>query len=182
MIKAGVLLAGGSSSRFGAVNKLLAPVQGRPLVSHAASAMLGAGFDHLIAVVTDEDVADQLKEFQIAWANRNRRSQSRSLQAGIAAAIELNADLALIALGDMPNVTPEHIAAVKARSTRDLPSATTDGTRIMVPACFPRSTFSKLMQLEGDTGARELIQNLPADALVTVDPLQLRDVDTIEEL
>ena len=47
----GILLAAGQSRRMGAVNKLLAPLAGKPLVRHATEAMLAAGLDDVIVVV-----------------------------------------------------------------------------------------------------------------------------------
>ena len=178
MITAGILLAAGVSQRFGAGSKLLATYNGRPLISHAATAMRGAGLDILIAAVADEDVAAELHGFHLAWMPADTPSQSRSLRAGIAAARERNADRALIALADMPAITPGHLAEVAGRCTGDTPTATSSGARAMVPACFPRQCFDALMALEGDTGARSLLAGLPDDALVHADESLLLDIDS----
>jgi molybdenum cofactor cytidylyltransferase len=178
VITAGVLLAAGVSQRFGADSKLLARYRGRPLITHAAGALRDAGLDILIGVVADEDVAAELDGFHLAWMRTDNPSQSRSLRAGIAAARERDADHALIALADMPAMTPGHLAAVASRCTGHTPAATSNGSRAMVPACFPRQSFDALMALEGDTGARSLLAGLPDDALVYADESLLLDIDS----
>lgn len=182
MTKVGILLAAGTSRRYGIENKLLAPLRGRPLIRHAASSMAGAGLDQLIAVVADRGVAAQLADFQHVWVDSEDSTQSGSLRAGVAAAANVDADLAIVVLGDMPSVAPSHLVEVVNRCQMNSPSATTDGTRAMVPACFPRSTFDSLMRLEGDVGAQDLLRDLPVEALVYAEPAQLHDIDFVRDL
>ena len=178
MNTAGVLLAAGPARRFGEANKLLASWRGRPLVAHAAAALRAAGLDVLIAAVADDDVAAELEGFHLVRVEADKPRLSRSLQAGIAAAREHSADRAVIALADMPAITPAHLAAVVARCSADTPAATSNGSRPMVPACFPRRSFDALMALEGDAGARSLLAGLPRDALVPADESLLLDIDS----
>ena len=51
-----VLLAAGASTRFGTANKLVAEIDGRPLVRAVADAVLGAGVAEVV-VVTGADAA-----------------------------------------------------------------------------------------------------------------------------
>lgn len=182
MITAGVLLAAGTSHRFGPQNKLLARLDDKPLVAHAAAAMRCADFDIVLAVVADCDVATELDGFHLVWVDRETPSLSQSLRAGIAKAHSLGVDRALVSLGDMPGVTPQLLSAVAASCTGDTPTATINAKQVMVPACFPRSMFATLMALEGDEGANALIRHLPCKALIRAEAIQLRDIDTPEDL
>ena len=177
MITVGVLLAAGESSRFGNVDKLLAPYLGRPLVSHAADAMRAARLDYLVAVVSSREVSEELDGFECVWPGDRQASMSKSIRAGIRRAEDIGAHCALIALGDMPGVTSDHLSRLVEECSADMPSATTDGTRPMVPACFPRCMFPQLMCLEGDTGARKLLRDLPAECLVAAGADALIDMD-----
>lgn len=181
MITVGVLLAAGESSRFGSADKLLAPYLGRPLVSHAADAMRAARLDHLIAVVSSRDVSEELDGFECVWPEDGQASISASIRAGIRRADEIGAERALIALGDMPRVTSLHISRLVRECRADMPSSTTDGERLMSPACFPRRYFPHLMNLEGDAGAQKLLRDLPAECLVAAGADALIDMDAPED-
>lgn len=182
MTTAGILLAAGPSQRFGPDDKLLAVYRGRPLVTHAAEALRGAGCDFLVAVVGRPEVAAELGEFRPVYPAHGEPMQALSLRTGIAAARTLGVDRAVIVLGDMPGVTAALIRRVVDRCADDTPSASHDGTRIAPPACFPASLFEALMTIDGDQGARTLLRGLPAAALVRTDPEQLRDIDTPGDL
>ena len=103
-----------------------------------------------------------------------------SLALGAAAARELGASRLLVLLADMPHVTASHGAAVLAACTDKHASASLcDGVR-MPPACFPAADFTRLAALSGDHGARDLIADLPADALVEAGPALFTDIDMPE--
>ena len=182
MITAGVLLAAGRSQRFGADEKLLASLDGRPLVTHVAQAMQEAGLDQLIAVVANPAVVELLDGFHHVRVTDDDSSQADSLRAGIAEARALGVDRALVVLGDMPGVTSELLRSVVAKCTGNSPSAVTNGEDPMVPACFPESAFADLMAIEGDRGAQTMLKGLNTDALVETSAGALRDVDQPEDL
>lgn len=174
----GLLLAAGASRRFGAANKLLAPLNGRPLIGYAAEAMRGAGVSRRIVVISDPAVAVHLDGFEIVQIARGE--QSDSLRAGLAAAT--GAERLLIALGDMPLVTSGLLRRVLEQASEDMPSASCDvGGQPMPPACFPRAMLPALARLTGDQGAGRLIRDLPTRQLVRAEG-QLVDVDTAADL
>jgi molybdenum cofactor cytidylyltransferase len=114
---AGVVLAAGASTRFGA-NKLLAEVEGEPLVRRAARVALEAGLSPVV-VVTGHQAT--LAEAALAGlgcrAVRNpdpARGQGSSLRAGLDA-LPPGAEAAVVLLADMPRVAPRMIAALVAR-------------------------------------------------------------------
>jgi molybdenum cofactor cytidylyltransferase len=178
----GILLAAGASRRFGAADKLLATLDGRPLVAHSGAALSGAGCDRLIAVTTAPEVAALLPDFDIVGPEARQPLQSDSIRAGIARARQLGAKKALVALADMPFVTSRHLRDVLDRSAGSTPSASTDGTRRMPPACFPSEVFEKLLALSADAGAQAILAALPEEALVLADKSELRDIDTPDDL
>ncbi len=180
MIRAGLLLAAGQSARFGSADKLRAPLRGRPLVAHAAEALRAAGCDLLIAATRDTEVAALLDEFESIRPEQD--DQSASLRAGTAYAEDRGADRVLVALGDMPLVTPDLLRAIAERCTETRAAAATDGTRAMPPACFPRPLFAELRALTGDRGARALLDRLPEEALIAAPAGTLTDIDTKADL
>lgn len=182
MTLAAVLLAAGASRRFGTQNKLLADLRGAPLVSYAATSLRGAKPDFLIAVVRSDAVAAYLGGYQIVFPQMSDPAQGDSLKAGVARAESLGADRIMVTLGDMPFVSAELIADVAALCTDGRPSATTDGTKNLPPACFPASCFPALLALRGDRGAGNLVRDLPPYALIRASPDQVQDIDTPEAL
>jgi len=178
MITAGVLLAAGASRRFGTADKLLAPLHGKPLVTHAAQALAAVAPDVLIAVTRHQDVAQLLDGFEIVCPPDADPAQSDSLRSGIERAKACRAGRVVVVLGDMPFVTPALIDQVLSRSTTQTPSAATDGQRPMPPACFPAACFEDLMQQSGDRGAARILKALPPSALVHASAQALCDIDT----
>lgn len=185
MIRTGLLLAAGASRRFGPDDKLLAPLRGQPLIGHAARAMRAVPLDRRIAVIANPALAPHLAGFDLVTIAP--AALSDSLRAGLEVAGL--PDRLLIALGDMPDVTPEHLARVLDGATDDLPSASVDGgfsadhegSAPMPPACFPRACLPLLRDLRGDQGAGRLLRDLPPAQLRRAAGL-LRDIDRLSDL
>lgn len=182
MTAAGLLLAAGESRRFGPDDKLLAPLEGRPLVAHAALMLRAAGLAPLIAVVSSDSVAAMLGGFTVIRLPEGPAEQSRSLAAGVAEAEARGVSRLLVALGDMPRVTADLVAGVIARCPAGGASAATDGSRPMPPACFDRALFADLRAATGDRGAAHILRGLAPGALVAAPAGTLTDVDTPEAL
>lgn len=188
---AGVLLAGGTSSRFGDANKLLATVEGAPLVCHAARTLVDAGLDPVVVVVGHE--ADQVRAavadlpVETIENDAYESGQSTSVGAGIGAIRDRNraVDAAIIALGDMPYVDPETIETLVGgygEGVADALAPSYRGDRGN-PVLFDRQFFEDLAAVDGDIGGREILLSSGASALVAVDdPGVRRDVDRPEDL
>lgn len=182
MTTAGILLAAGLSRRFGAADKLMAPLHGKPLVTHAAATLRTLAPEMLIAVTSSAAVAAELDGFTITKPDQATASQSASLRAGISLASDLGAHRALVMLADMPGVTVGLAKRIVARCTDRSPAAASDGRAPKPPACFPAACFPALLDVQGDQGARTLLHSLQPDNLVVTEPGELRDIDTLQEL
>jgi len=194
---AGVLLAAGTSSRFGDDNKLLATVDGEPVVRRAARTLVDAGVDPVVVVVGHEGnrVRDAVSDLpvEIVVNDAYEAGQSTSVRAGIGALGDTDTpgdadtppDAAVIALGDMPLVDPETVetlVAAYAAGAGDALAAAYDGDRGN-PVLFDRRFFDRLVAVDGDVGGREILLESDASALVAVgDPGVRRDVDRPEDL
>ncbi len=174
---AGILLAAGRSIRFGAEDKLLAPLHGRPVLHHAADAMRAAPVDWRLLVRGEG--ADGLDGFETVHVPPGAE-MSRSLAAGIDAARRIGADAALVALADMPFVTTHHLAAlIAAGGWRDTLLASEAADRRSPPALFGADWFEDLIAATGDAGGRHLL----ARAIPIPTPVDmLRDIDTPSDL
>jgi CTP:molybdopterin cytidylyltransferase MocA len=178
---AAILLAAGSSRRFGGA-KLLAPWRGRPLFEHALEALASSpGITETIAVVQPGFPP---------WPERpgvrrvengdHAEGMGASVRAGVAAAAA-GTDAYVVALADMPGIRPELVTAMLDRLCAS-------GRSIVVPECggrrghpvvFAGRHREALLALTGDVGARELLRAHPGEVerFVTDDEGVLFDVD-----
>ena len=118
-----IFLAAGRSTRFGADDKLLAPLGGVPLLLHAAQAIVDLAPARRIAVCPDRNgpVAALLADrgFDIVANPCPERGLSQSLRLGIGAVSPGVERAALLCLADMPFVRAGHLAALLARFDPD---------------------------------------------------------------
>ncbi len=176
-----VLAAGGGSRFEGSVHKLLADLDGRPVVAHAVGAAIEAGLDEVLVVVGAVDLVDALPPGVAIVENpRWADGQATSVRAGLDAAAERGHDAVVIGLGDQPFVGAEPWRAVAAAVEHPIAVATYDGAR-RNPVRLSREVWD-LVPSEGDEGARVLMRSRPE--LVGEVPCQgtAADIDTVEDL
>jgi CTP:molybdopterin cytidylyltransferase MocA len=157
---AGVVLAAGGSSRYGAP-KQLAQLDGRPLLEHALGTLHAVPELGRIVVVLGAEAerirdATKLEGAEVVVAREWPEGIAASLRAGVAAAGD--AEAIVIVLGDQPLITPAAVKAVLA-ALGDAPAAraTFDGAPGH-PVAIRRGLFEELAALRGDSGARELLE------------------------
>jgi molybdenum cofactor cytidylyltransferase len=159
-----VVLAAGEASRFGSV-KLLAALDGRPLLQHVLDAVADAGIEQVVVVLGR---ARGEIEPAIAWraelrvANPNPElGLSSSLQVGMAAVARADppADAVLILLGDQPRVRPGVISALLAAPASDRPIVLPvyAGGGGANPVLLRREAWPIVTQVTGDRGLGPLI-------------------------
>jgi molybdenum cofactor cytidylyltransferase len=186
---AAIVLAAGRSTRMGPQNKLLADLGGKPMVRGVVETAL-ASRARPVLVVTGHmaaEVGAALSDLGVRLvANPDfATGLASSLKAGIRA-LPADCDGALILLGDMPRIAPEHIdrlvdAFMAAPEAIVVPAR--EG-RQGNPVLWPRRYLPALLQLEGDAGARRLIAARP-DEVREVElgtSAIFADIDTPEEL
>ncbi|MSO64867.1 MAG: 4-diphosphocytidyl-2C-methyl-D-erythritol kinase [Alphaproteobacteria bacterium] len=186
---AAIVLAAGRSSRMGA-NKLLADIDGRPMVSHVVDAVAKSLAVSTVVVTGHE--ADRVRAALGHWAVSVVHNPdfaaglSGSLRAGLTAVGD-DIDGVVIALGDMPAIKPEHldrlIAAFNPTEGRVICVPTSGGKRGN-PVLWSRAYFDEMGRLAGDVGARQMIAD-HADQVCEVpldDPAIFLDLDTPQAL
>lgn len=177
---AAVVLAAGGSTRLGEPKQLV-ELGGEALLERAVRLCREAGLSPVIVVLGARaaEIVTQcdLRDAQVVRCERWAEGMSQPLVAGVAAVSETKAGSALVMTCDMPFVTPQHLTAL-CRKRNEVCASAYAGRR-GVPAHFPRAVFGQLMRLEGDAGARELLQSAKAIALSEEDAL---DVDTVDDV
>lgn len=181
---AGLVLAAGRGRRFGST-KQLAELDGRPLVRHAVDTALAASLDPVLVVVGhDADrVAAVLPADVVVVANPDHdEGQASSLRAGVRAAAAHEVDALVVLLGDEPEVTAASVQAVvdaHARGAAVARAAYDDGPGH--PVLFAREVWPRLTGVVGDTGARQVLDDLPVQAVPVAGP-RPTDVDHPRDL
>ena len=183
---AGLLLAAGGARRFG-TQKLVATLDGAPLVRHAAS-HLANDVDALVIVVgaSSDALRAALVGIPAVLVDNQDWQQglATSIRLGISA-LPPDADCVVIALGDEPRVERDVIRRVVAvwRSTGAPIVAPRYQGRRGHPVLFSRLMFGDLSALHGDTGARTIIGAHASDvAYVDMDAMGPSDIDTPADL
>lgn len=187
---AGIVMAAGQSKRFGAENKLLQPVDGRPMVRIVAETALAAGLSPVV-VVTGHD-ADAVRgachALPVTFAHNPAYADGMagSLKAGVEALPEA-ASGAVVLLGDMPRVGAGLVSVLLDRFKAQPEAAAVVPSvagRRGNPVLLARRLFGQVTQLSGDAGARRLIdQHDEAVLAVETDEAGvLLDVDTPDAL
>lgn len=160
-----VLLAAGRGERMGGPNKLLAQFSGKPLVRHVAD-ILAASKVRTICAVTGHQAArieDALRGSSARLVSNPDypTGLSSSLKAGVRG-MRPDTGGVLIMLGDMPGITTDDIDTLVATFVKEKGNAivrATYGGKRGNPVILPRSLFPAIADLEGDTGARHLVEN-----------------------
>jgi molybdenum cofactor cytidylyltransferase len=187
---AALVLAAGRSTRMGGPNKLLATLEGKPMVRHAAEAALGAGLERVVVVTghQGERVRAALGELDLGFVDNPDFAEglSTSLRAGLAALPE-DIDAAIVLLGDMPRVTAGLVArlagAFDPAAGRHIVVPVAEGRRGN-PVLWDRRFFAELARVTGDQGGRAVLLDYPEAVFeVPVDETSVHlDLDTPEAL
>ena len=187
---AALILAAGLSRRMGKANKLLAEIDGAPMVARVADAVLASKAAPVLVVTGHEAerVIAALGGRKLGHVHNPDYAEglASSLRRGLAA-LPADIDGVLVCLGDMPRITAAHLDRIIAAFNP------LEGRVICVPTCrgkwgnpvlFARRFFPEMARLKGDAGARHLIgQHHDVVAEVEMDDeAVLIDVDSPDKL
>jgi molybdenum cofactor cytidylyltransferase len=170
---------------------LLAHFEGKALIHHAVAAVASSPVDDIVLVTA----ADGRKIIDAAGPGRwrsiiNPRTAdglSSSIQVGLAA-IDGDADGAVIVLADMPRLTSGVIAqlcgAFIAGGGIAVVFPQTSGGRQGNPVLWPRPLFAELMALTGDTGGKSVLARHTNrhHPVLCDDDAVLFDIDTVADI
>jgi molybdenum cofactor cytidylyltransferase len=197
MTTVGLLLAAGSSTRFGPdEDKLQVIVAGAPLVAHAARVLLAVPVERLFVVVPSDRSAVAAKlagalspeqQVRLRWVvnTGHHLGLSTSVREGLLAATEDCADWTelLVMPGDQPGVDIATARAVRAAvqaGRRPARATYSDGPGH--PVGLPREVWAPLTALlTGDVGARSLLDGLDVQDVPVAGPAPI-DIDTPADL
>jgi len=188
---AAVVLAAGEASRLGRPKQLVA-YRGRSLIRGAVEAALGGGCSPVVVVLgaRAEQVRREIepRDVRVVVNSAWREGMAASVRAGIAELAAADEVEAVVLTGcDQPHLSAEVFRRLlEAYRGREDPAASMAACEyagtLGAPALFARVEFGRLLSLEGDRGARDLLR-AEAGRVVRISwPEGARDVDTPEDL
>lgn len=184
---AALVLAAGRASRMNGSHKLLAAFDGEALVRRSTEAALAARPARVLVVTGHraEEIEAELSGLKVDVVRNPDHAQgmSTSLRSGVAA-LGPGADGVVVMLADMPHVTGADVRtlldAFAAAGGHAIVRAVSGGKRGN-PVVLPRATFAAVLQLEGDVGARHIVESAGLEVVdVEIGAAAHVDVDTPE--
>jgi molybdenum cofactor cytidylyltransferase len=164
----GVILAAGRATRFGS-SKVLATLDGRPLLQHVVDRLGAAGVAELIVVLgADADAVEDA----VTWPPSTSRVVNPTPERGLASSLAIGAaaardlmpppDALLIALGDQPRIDPAVIGALLASAPSHAVAVPRyPGGADPNPVLLRRAAFELLDEVTGDRGLRPILARHP---------------------
>lgn len=181
-----ILLAAGSSRRFGG-NKLLAPLQGKPLYAWGLSALdkvcRERGDCTLTVVSRYPEIREAARALgaQAVDSPESEKGQAYSIRAGLQALGRVEErDFLLFLPADQPWITPNTLARLLDAAGPDTWTATAAfGKRVGTPTLFSARLLPDLLALEGDKGGRKLMGR-PGQLCLVVEAGSERELDDVD--
>ena len=184
-----IVLAAGASRRLG-FPKQLVEFKGKPLLQHSIDVAELLEFDCRILMLgsNSEKIKKELDigNFTIIINEKWELGMGTSISKGVSAALKAKSDLEhiLILLSDQPFITKEKIQELIRQQIENKKPATFSeyAGEVGVPAIFSKETFSDLMMLKKDQGAKKLI----LDEKISFETIKFEggnfDVDTAKDV
>ncbi len=182
---AAIITAAGLSRRFGS-DKLFSVLNGVPVISYIIKSVENSAFSQRILVTNNSSKFEQLEHdnIQIIENNNYLSGMSSSIVCGIKA---LNEDMeaAMIIPADMPllsNKILNYIIEEHIKSVLGISGIYSNG-KIMSPVLFNSKYFQELLKLQGDRGAKNIVESHINDFNpVSIESNYLMDIDTADDM
>ena len=180
-----LILAAGSSSRMGVAKQLLA-VGETTLLGVAIEQALETNADKVYCVLGSNanTIKQSISRYHIeSIINPNYKTGlSSSIAAGVQHLKNKDFDALLIMLGDQPRITKDYLnemmATFKNNGAKII--ASNYDSSFGVPAIISKKYYHQLLQLKGDKGAKNFLNNENKE-IIALKNTSLMDIDTKKE-
>ena len=182
-----ILLAAGSSSRMGQPKQLL-PWGGQTLIEHQIQTLMQTGESIIVVLGAYADlILPVIQKYPVIVAVNSdwKSGMASSVACGIKEMeqLESTADAVVITLVDQPLIPFTHFEAMLnafAGGHQQIIASTSAEGWLGVPALFDKCYFSELQNLQGEKGAKTLIQQYPNKIKALECNEIINDIDTLE--
>lgn len=186
-----VIMASGLGKRFGSTsgqNKLLTPLQGKPLIEHVLDTTSQVPSLHRIVVTRHEEVAALCSSKQIPVLVHDLPGRNDTVRLGLQALLETNPHLSgcMFVPGDQPLISRESIETMLLTySQMTSPICRLHfGEQAGAPILFDQYYFPELLHLPEGKGGSVLTKKYPEQVhlIPAREAYELYDIDTPEDL
>ena len=157
-----ILLAAGQSKRMDGENKLIKKIQGSPLINLSVKNILASSINELIIVLGHqreniEKFIDKNGKIKIVFNKNFENGMASSIKSGLSNLSKEN-EAFFICLGDMPLVNKDtYNQLIKSRNKNEIIVPTFKGMQGN-PVLFSKSLKEKIMNIQGDVGAKKILE------------------------
>ena len=186
-----VIMASGSSERFGNKNKLLQNIKGKPMFQYAVDnaiylKSITALVDRVIVVSIYNEIEDYCRSKDLIYVNNvnSREGISASIHIGIENS-NINNDI-MFMVCDQPYLKRETILGFLKGYTASKKSlgCITFNDKLINPCVFSKSWKDELLKISGDKGGKKIIKDNIDDVFLynISNERELRDIDEISQI
>lgn len=177
-----VILAAGSGTRMQGPQKLLLDIDGTPMVKVVIEAASEGGCHQKVVVYSSAEVRQAVDgAAELVYNPRARSGMASSLTAGLRA-LRSDMDAALVLLGDQPLVGARTVAALlrawRREGSRPAVAVAQGDHGWAPPVILSRELWDQLYELQGDAGARQILEGHPELLDIVPAPGRSDDIDT----
>ena len=157
-----ILLAAGQSKRMNGENKLTKEIQGIHLIKLSVKNILASSINELIIVLGHqkeiiEKLIDKNEKIKFIFNKNFESGMASSIKAGLNH-LSKNTEAFFICLGDMPMVNSDiYNQLIKSKDTKEIIVPTYKGQQGN-PVLFNISMREKIMNINGDAGAKKILE------------------------
>ena len=157
-----ILLAAGLSKRMDGENKLAKKILDIPLIKHSVKNILASSIDELIVILgyqkeIIEKIIDKNERIKFAF--------NANFESGIASSIKIGlnnlsekTEAFFICLGDMPMINSDiYNQLIQSKNNKEIIVPTYKGQQGN-PILFSKSIKEKIMTIQGDVGAKKILE------------------------
>lgn len=179
-----VILAAGTSSRLEGKTKQLLPFNNITLLKDTVQKALEISKNVFVVLGHKKDECKkELKDFDvnIIYNKEYKQGMGTSLSCGINHSIDCN--FTMVMLCDQPFIPLSHYQILKENMNDEniIASQYGENKNSKVPAVFPKKYYKKLLKLDADFGAKEILKKEKC-INITLKKKYSVDIDTLEDI
>jgi len=167
-----ILLAAGQSKRMNGENKLTKEIKGIPLIKHSVRNILASSIGELIIVLGHqkrivEEIIGKNEKIKFVFNKDFESGMATSIKTGLNHLSE-ETEAFFICLGDMPMVNKDIFnLLIKSKNNKEI-IVPTYKNKQGNPILFSKSMKKKIMTIEGDAGAKKILE-LNKDKILNIE-------------